>query len=147
MSEQVQYAVEHSSKSNKQYEQIEKEKKQLFDKCFSVEETLSDKQRECELKDIKIESLENILNKREPIFQSVTKSAKKLSRGDSRGAKTTEKSKQGVDEKVRRLETEMDGLLEQLETLTKENGKLAKKAKDCEALEHLKQTREKNMEI
>ena len=41
----------------------------------------------------------------------------------------------------------MDGLLEQLEKLTKENGRLTKLAKDCETLEHLKQARDKNIEI
>jgi hypothetical protein len=45
------------------------------------------------------------------------------------------------------LEAEMDGLLEQLEKLTKENGRLTKLAKDCETLEHLKQARDKNTEI
>jgi hypothetical protein len=91
MSEQVSLAVAQSYKSSKQYEQIEREKKELFDKCFNIEQNLSDKERECELKDIKIESLENILNKREPHFQSVSKSAKK--RGNSKGAKLTEKLK------------------------------------------------------
>ena len=41
----------------------------------------------------------------------------------------------------------MDGLLEQLDKLTKENGRLTKLAKDCETLEHLKQARDKNIEI
>ena len=41
----------------------------------------------------------------------------------------------------------MDGLLEQLEKLTKENGRLTKLAKDWETLEHLKQARDKNTEI
>ena len=41
----------------------------------------------------------------------------------------------------------MDGLLEQLDKLTKENGRLTKLAQDCETLEHLKQARDKNIEI
>ena len=80
-----------SSQTDIESADIEREKKELFDKCFNIEQNLSDKERECELKDIKIESLENILNKREPDFQSVSKSAKK--RGNSKGAKLTEKLK------------------------------------------------------
>ena len=40
----------------------------LFEKCFNAEQALNDKSRDCELKDIKIESLEAILKKREPHF-------------------------------------------------------------------------------
>ena len=49
----------------KQVEEVRKERQELFEKCLQSEQTLSDAQRDSELKEIKIESLQNIITKRE----------------------------------------------------------------------------------
>ena len=56
--------AQHSEQSHR-IEILEGEKRELFQKCLHSEQSLSDKIRDAELKDIKIESLENILQKRE----------------------------------------------------------------------------------
>ena len=44
---------------------MKQERHDLFQKCLASEQTLSDTRRESELKDIKIESLQNVIAKRE----------------------------------------------------------------------------------
>ncbi len=42
----------------------EKEKRSLFEKVLSSEQVIGDRERDIELRDIKIESLENVIKKR-----------------------------------------------------------------------------------
>ena len=51
--------------NKKLYEEVRKERQELFDKCLTSEQALSDSKRDCELKEIKIKSLQNIIAKRE----------------------------------------------------------------------------------
>ena len=111
MSSQVGQAVAQAAKASKQCEIIEKDKKQLFDKCFNAEQALSDKERDCELKAIKIESLESILQKREPQFLSSAKKIRKESHGSQKLV--------GLEEKVQRLEFEKEQLIKQIDQMSK----------------------------
>jgi uncharacterized coiled-coil DUF342 family protein len=84
---------------------------------------LSDKERDCELKQIKIESLENILKKRDqPSFSSVIKDSNSTT--SSKKSKTDasskiDKERKQLVEKVKQLERERDELLDQVQSLTK----------------------------
>lgn len=42
-------------------EELDQERKKLFENIVNLEQSLSEKQRDLELKDVKIESLENII--------------------------------------------------------------------------------------
>jgi CRISPR/Cas system CSM-associated protein Csm4 (group 5 of RAMP superfamily) len=46
---------------------LDKEKRELFERVIDSEQLAGDRERDLELKDIKIESLENIIKKREAI--------------------------------------------------------------------------------
>ena len=65
MQAQVSKSMQHNSDQTRRIEELQKEKQELFQKCLASEQSLSDKVRDGELKDIKIESLENIIKKRE----------------------------------------------------------------------------------
>lgn len=84
-----------------------KEKQELFQKCLSSEQTLSDVKRDAELKDIKIESLQNIIAKRE----------------QQAGAKfqgAAGKGKKDMSAVVERLEREKNSLGQEVEILREE---------------------------
>lgn len=57
-------------------ETVEIERRQLFERALMAEQQVSDKQRDCELSAIKIESLENIVNRRG--IQEESKNVKEL---------------------------------------------------------------------
>jgi hypothetical protein len=46
-------------------DEIESERRRLLESVVGLEQRLNDKERDLELKDVKIESLENIIQKRE----------------------------------------------------------------------------------
>lgn len=65
MQAQVKNANRATESNSKHVDDLLKEKKELFEKCLASEQALSDVKRDAELKDIKIESLQNIIAKRE----------------------------------------------------------------------------------
>ena len=65
MQEQVAKSDREQISRQQQYESMKQERTELFEKCLTSEQALSDSKRDSELKDIKIESLQNIIAKRE----------------------------------------------------------------------------------
>ena len=65
MQNKVAQSMAQHGEQSQRIELLQEEKRELFQKCLQSEQSLSDKVRDGELKDIKIESLENIIQKRE----------------------------------------------------------------------------------
>lgn len=49
-------------------QEADKEKRSLFEKVLTSEQVIGDRERDIELRDIKIESLENVIKKRAEAF-------------------------------------------------------------------------------
>jgi len=60
------------NRSDTRTSDLETEKRELFEKCLLSEQHLGDCQRDLELKQIKIDSLEGIIQKREQNGQKVS---------------------------------------------------------------------------
>ena len=87
---------------------MQKEKQELFQKCLSSEQNLSDKVRDGELKDIKIESLENIIKKREQT------QLKNNAQSASSNTKKNTKEMATKIEKLEQIKTKLEGEKNQL---------------------------------
>lgn len=84
-------------------DEIANEKKQLMQSVIETEQSLQDRLRDLELKDVKIQSLESILQKRD---QSIDFSSTNLSK---------------LEDKIRALESDKEKLIKDNVTLIREN--------------------------
>lgn len=112
---------------------MRKERQDIFQKCLASEQTLSDVKRDSELKEIKIESLQNIIAKRELQAQ-----------GSAGPAKFAKGGKKDLTQAMEKLDREKRNLQDEVGRLALENEKLNQSIR---GLKSIKEARDKQSEI
>lgn len=138
MQNKVAQSMAQHGEQSQRIELLQEEKRELFQKCLQSEQSLSDKVRDGELKDIKIESLENIIQKREQT---------QLKNNAHNASTTSKKAAKDWSAKVDRLEQTKAKLEQEKLSLIEENQDLKQQLVGSESLKKVKEAREKQQEI
>ena len=119
MQEQIRVSKSRSENDQKQVEDLMGERKELFEKCLASEQALSDVKRDCELKEIKIESLQNIIQKREQ--QAISGQSQKFTKGAKKEQaaqiEKLEQDKRKLQDEVGRMAVEIQRQEQQLKNM------------------------------